>query len=85
MVFIPVDVRSHGHLEGFCAVAQGRLSSHWRRQGLMHRRDTTPPVLADLSVSPSRGKPALRFVNRQPGSGTRLLLAHLLAQAQLDP
>ena len=51
----------------------------------MHRRDTTPPRLADLGASPSRERPAPRFVNRQPGSGTRLLLDHLLAQAQLDP
>jgi putative molybdopterin biosynthesis protein len=27
----------------------------------------------------------LRFVNRQPGAGTRLLLDHLLHQQQLDP
>jgi putative molybdopterin biosynthesis protein len=61
------------------------IGSHWRRQGLMHRRETAPPLLADLGASPSSGKPAPRFVNRQPGSGTRLLLDHLLAQAQLDP
>ena len=61
------------------------IGSHWRRQGLMHRRETAPPQLADLGAPPSSGKPALRFVNRQPGSGTRLLLDHLLAQAQIHP
>ncbi|MCE9657519.1 MAG: helix-turn-helix transcriptional regulator [Burkholderiales bacterium] len=61
------------------------IGSHWRRQGLMHRPDTAPPALADLAVSPPGGGAALRFVNRQPGSGTRLLLDHLIAQAQLDP
>ena len=61
------------------------IGSHWRRQGLMHRPDMAPPVLADLCAGPSSGRPALRFVNRQPGSGTRLLLEHLLVQAQLDP
>jgi len=61
------------------------IGSHWRRQGLMHRPETAPPCLADLGAAPSSGKPALRFVNRQPGSGTRLLLDHLIAQAHLDP
>ena len=61
------------------------IGSHWRRQGLMHRADTAPPVLAALGTPPSSGKGALRFVNRQPGSGTRLLLDHLIAQDQLDP
>jgi putative molybdopterin biosynthesis protein len=61
------------------------IGSHWRRQGLMHRHGTAAPTLADLVASPTRSKPTLRFVNRQAGSGTRLLLAHLLAQAQVDP
>lgn len=61
------------------------IGSHWRRQGLMYRKDSAPPTLADLLPSAARGTAALRFVNRQPGSGTRLLLDHLLAQAGLDP
>ena len=61
------------------------IGSHWRRQGLMHRPDRAAPALADLLPSPSRGTAGLRFVNRQPGSGTRLLLDHLLAQEGLDP
>ena len=47
--------------------------------------------LADLVQAdpPEPGKPSpqaatVRFVNRQPGSGTRLLLDHLLDQAGLD-
>jgi putative molybdopterin biosynthesis protein len=31
------------------------------------------------------GDGALRYVNRQPGSGTRLLMDHLLAQQAIDP
>lgn len=54
------------------------IGSHWRRQGLMHRAGTPPPTLAALAGG------ALRFVDRQPGSGTRLLLSHLLQQAGLD-
>jgi molybdate-binding protein len=61
------------------------IGSHWRRQGLMHRPGTPPPSLAALGVAPCDGSPALRFVNRQPGSGTRLLLDHLIAEARLDP
>ena len=61
------------------------IGSHWRRQGLMHRADTAPPVLADLGARRASGQPAMRFVNRQPGSGTRLLLDHLLQEAQLNP
>ena len=61
------------------------IGSHWRRQGLMHRPDSAPPRLVDLLQSPAQGIAGLRFVNRQPGSGTRLLLDHLLAQAGLDP
>ncbi|MBL8287632.1 MAG: helix-turn-helix transcriptional regulator [Rubrivivax sp.] len=60
------------------------IGSHWRRQGLMHRSDTPPPSLAGLGRPPSNDAPRLRFVNRQPGSGTRLLLEHLLAQVPLD-
>lgn len=56
------------------------IGSHWRRQGLMYRAGTTPPSLADLAAPAAEGRPVLRFVNRQPGSGTRLLFDHLLAQ-----
>lgn len=61
------------------------IGSHWRRQGLMHRRGTPPPTLDTLGAPPTGGGPALRFVNRQPGSGTRLLLDHLLQQGGQDP
>ena len=45
-----------------------------RTQGLMMRREHAEQVraVADLTV------PTLRFVNRQAGSGTRLLMDHLL-------
>lgn len=52
-----------------------------RTQGLMVARGNPQRVggLADLA------QPGLRFVNRQPGSGTRLLMEHLLARAGVDP
>ena len=50
-----------------------------RTQGLMVRPGNPLRIggLADLASSPDR---AARFVNRQPGSGTRLLIDHLLAE-----
>jgi putative molybdopterin biosynthesis protein len=54
------------------------IGSHRRQQGLLHHPSLTPPEhLLDVS---RRG---LRFVNRQPGSGTRLLADHLMSQAGL--
>lgn len=56
------------------------IGSHWRRQGLMLRASEPGPAgIEDLA----RG--TWRFVNRQPGSGTRLLMDHLLQQAALSP
>lgn len=63
------------------------ISSHWRRQGLMlhpaaaqaHPERTGAQWLGVLSQGEGR------FVNRQPGSGTRLLLDHLLQEAGLSP
>lgn len=51
-----------------------------RRQGLMLRKPLPAGLhtLADLADAP------LRFVNRQPGSGTRLLMDHLLHAAGID-
>lgn len=50
-----------------------------RRQGLMVRAGNPKELfaLADLA------RPGVRFVNRQPGSGTRFLLEQLLAGQQL--
>jgi molybdate transport repressor ModE-like protein len=52
-----------------------------RTQGLMVRAGNPRQLrrLADLT------RPGLRFVNRQPGSGTRLCLDFLLAQQGLSP
>jgi molybdate transport repressor ModE-like protein len=51
-----------------------------REQGLMVARGNPQGIqnLHDLS------RPGLRFVNRQPGSGTRLVLEQLLARAGID-
>lgn len=55
-----------------------------RTQGLMVQRGNPLGIrgLADLASSPER---AARFVNRQPGSGTRLLMDHLLAEQGIAP
>lgn len=52
-----------------------------RRQGLMVRAGNPKAVsgLADLQ------RAGVRFVNREPGSGTRLLLESMLRDASLDP
>jgi putative molybdopterin biosynthesis protein len=50
-----------------------------RSQGLMLRPGLSPKPATLAEVAASR----LRFVNRQPGSGTRLLMDHLLAAAGL--
>ena len=65
-------------------LAPGRhklIASHCRTQGLMVAHGNPREVLglADLM------RPGLRFVNRQPGSGTRLLAEHLLAGAGIEP
>jgi molybdate transport repressor ModE-like protein len=62
------------------------IGSHWRRQGLMLRRGPDSPFdgLAPAEVLPALARGQGRFVNRQPGSGTRLLLDHLLQAAGLD-
>lgn len=51
-----------------------------RTQGLMMRSPRQPSIrgLADVAGS------GLRFINRQPGSGTRLLMDHLSASLGLD-
>lgn len=56
------------------------IGSHWRRQGLMWRRTgPAPACIEDLASG------AWRFVNRQPTSGTRLLMDHLLREAGVEP
>jgi molybdate transport repressor ModE-like protein len=63
------------------------IGSHRRRQGLMLRPGAAGQGVLQ-GLSPDALLPALargqgRFVNRQPGSGTRLLLLDLLLQAGL--
>ncbi|NDG41073.1 MAG: LysR family transcriptional regulator [Betaproteobacteria bacterium] len=55
-----------------------------RNQGLMVRPGN-PLGLRGLADLVSAGGAAPRFVNRQSGSGTRLLMDHLLAEQGLDP
>lgn len=52
-----------------------------REQGLVTRHGQTPPVttIADIATS------GARFINRQRGSGTRILIDRLLRQAGVRP
>lgn len=52
-----------------------------RMQGLMVRREHAPLV----RTFPDLVRQRLRFVNRQPGSGTRLLVDHLLLEHSVVP
>ncbi len=63
------------------------ISSHRRVQGWMTRRETAQ---AAASAAQAKGwarlrTPGMRLVNRQPGSGTRLLLDHLLQEQGVAP
>ncbi len=64
------------------------IGSHWRRQGLMLRPAAADAAalqgLDDTGLLHALAAGRCRFVNRQPGSGTRRLLEHLLAEAGLD-
>ncbi len=52
-----------------------------RRQGLMVRRGNPKELYALTDLS----RPGVRFINRQPGSGTRLLLEGLLKSLNIAP
>jgi putative molybdopterin biosynthesis protein len=52
-----------------------------RVQGLMVRREHAPVIRTFSDVVRQR----LRFVNRQPGSGTRMLVDHLVHEHSIDP
>src|SRR5258707_9851002 len=52
-----------------------------RTQGLMVRREHAAQVRAFTDVIRHR----LRFVNRQPGSGTRMLIEHLMHEHSIEP
>jgi putative molybdopterin biosynthesis protein len=56
------------------------IACHRRRQGLMAAHGNPREVLGLSDLQ----RPQMRFVNRQPGSGTRLLTEHLLHEAGLD-
>ena len=57
------------------------IACHRRTQGLL----VAPGNPLGLAGIAGLALPGLRFVNRQPGSGTRLLTEHLLAQAGIVP
>jgi putative molybdopterin biosynthesis protein len=52
-----------------------------RMQGLMMRREHA----AFIRTLPDVVRHQLRFVNRQPGSGTRMLVDHLMQENSIDP
>jgi putative molybdopterin biosynthesis protein len=84
-----VPVVEGGALPSFARALKGLLkpgrhkliASHRRTQGLIAAQGNPHEVLgvADLA------RPGLRFVNRQPGSGTRLFTEHMLAAAGIAP
>lgn len=53
----------------------------WRQQGLM----VAPGNPKGIRTIPDLTRPEARFINRQRGAGTRLLLDHLLQEHGLDP
>ena len=83
-----VPLLAAGKPPGFARALKGLLkpgrhkliACHRRTQGLLVAAGNPQGigVIADLA------RPGLRFVNRQPGSGTRLLTEHLLAQAGIS-
>jgi putative molybdopterin biosynthesis protein len=84
-----VPVLSAGRLPTFARALKGLLkpgrhkliASHRRTQGLIVAAGN-PRGLTGVGDLAQQG---LRFVNRQPGSGTRLLVEHLLAETRLAP
>lgn len=62
------------------------ISSHWRRQGLMLRPELAQahPERGGMHWLTALSQGQGRFVNRQAGSGTRLLLDHLLHEGGLS-
>jgi putative molybdopterin biosynthesis protein len=52
-----------------------------RMQGLMVRKEHAPLI----HEFPDLVRHGLRFVNRQPGSGTRMLVEHLIHEHAMDP
>lgn len=63
------------------------ISSHRRVLGWMTRREPRPAGAAAMPIDgwALLRAPGTRLVNRQPGSGTRLLLDHLLNERGLAP
>lgn len=84
-----VPVLAAGEAPGFAHSLKGLLkpgrhkllACHRRTQGLIAAHGNPREVLGLHDLE----RPGLRFVNRQPGSGTRLLTEHLLAEARIDP
>lgn len=78
-----------GELGGAAAAHYaGRIADDWsvihlatRRQGLVVAADNPKRIHALVDLT----RPGIRFVNRQPGSGTRLLFDLSLQQAGIDP
>jgi putative molybdopterin biosynthesis protein len=59
------------------------IGSHRRLQGFMFRK--ADPRAGSLQETRDLADGRWRFVNRQPGSGTRMLMDHLLHEAGMQP
>jgi len=84
-----VPLLAAGKLPGFVRALKSLLkpgrhkliACHRRSQGLLVAPGNPHGIVGVAGLA----RPGLRFVNRQPGSGTRLLTEHLLAQAGIAP
>ena len=84
-----VPVLAAGRTPAFARALKGLLkpgkhkliACHRRQQGLIVAAGNPQGVQGVAALV----RPGVRFVNRQPGSGTRLLTEHLLAEARLLP
>ena len=77
------EVQSHGSLSGSCKKTGASYRHAWSliRQGFMVAKGN-PHKIYEVSDLTRKG---LRFVNRQPSSGTRFLLECFLKKAHVSP
>ena len=84
-----VPLLAAGKRPGFARALKSLLKPGRHKLIACHRRTQGLLVAAgnplDITGMAGLARPGLRFVNRQPGSGTRLLTEHLLANSGIEP